>query len=177
MIRKYPLTSYFIIVFAWTWGVASLMLFAPEWVTHTFGSIRFSNPLFYLAVYGASLTGIFMSWATGGREGLRLLFARLIHWRFGAGWWLKAAVGVPVLAAVTAGLAGTATPALAGFAQLPMALPVACCSTPDRSAKSSAGAGSPPDGRALGTIRAAILLGATWGIWHYPAFLIPPAAG
>lgn len=175
MIRKYPLASYFAIVFAWTWGVASLMLFFPDWVTRTIGPIRFSNPLFYLAVYAPSVTGIALSWVTGGREGLRLLFARLTHWRFGAIWWLVLLLGIPVLAAVTAGLAGTATPVLAGFAQLPMVLPVALLLDPGPIGEEFGwrGFALPRMVERWGMIRAAILLGATWGIWHWPAFLIP----
>ncbi|HEX9166427.1 MAG TPA: CPBP family intramembrane glutamic endopeptidase [Gemmatimonadales bacterium] len=175
MIRKYPLASYFVIVFAWTWGVASLMLFFPDWVTRTIGPIRFSNPLFYLAVYAPSVTGIALAWLTGGREGLRLLFARLTHWRFGAGWWLVLLLGVPVLAAVTAGLAGSATPVLAGFGQLPMVLPVALLLDPGPIGEEFGwrGFAFPRMVERWGMIRAAILLGATWGIWHYPAFLIP----
>ena len=181
MIRKYPLTSYFVIVFAWTWGVASLMLFFPDWVTEHIGPVRFSNPLFYLAVYGASLTGILMTWVTGGREGLRRLFARLTHWRIGALWYLLLLVGMPVLSMLVARLTGTATSASDGLRQLPMVLPIALFLDPGPIGEEFGwrGFALPRMVERWGMIPAAILLGAIWGIWHYPAFLIPglPQAG
>lgn len=175
MIRKHPLVSYFVIVFVWTWGVASLMLFAPDWVTRTFGPIRFSNPLFYVAVYGASLTGILMSWVTGGREGLRRLFARLTHWRFGIQWYAIVLLGIPLLSIVVARLMGTATSALDGFKQMPMVLPIALLLDPGPIGEEFGwrGFALPRLVERWGMVPAAILLGAIWGIWHYPAFLIP----
>jgi membrane protease YdiL (CAAX protease family) len=175
MIRKHPLVSYFVIVFAWTWGVASLMLFFPDWVTSVFGPIRFSNPLFYIAVYGASLTGILMSWVTGGRDGLRRLFARLTHWRFGIVWYLAVLAGIPLLAIFVAQLAGTATSPLDGLKQLPLVLPIALFLDPGPIGEEFGwrGFALPRLVERWGMVPATILLGATWGIWHYPAFLIP----
>ena len=175
MIRKYPLVSFFVITFAWTWGVAGLMLVAPDWVVRHIGPIHFSNPLFYLAVYGASLTGILMSWVTGGREGLRQLFARLTHWRIGAIWYLLLLLGVPLLSIVVARVMGTATAPVDGLKQLPMVLAIALFLDPGPIGEEFGwrGFALPRLVERWGMVPAAILLGAIWGIWHYPAFLIP----
>jgi membrane protease YdiL (CAAX protease family) len=175
MIRKYPLTSYFVIVFLWTWGVAAPLVLAPEWVERTIGPVAFSNPLFYLAVYGASLTGILMSWVTGGREGLRQLFARLVHWRFSPVYYLLLLVGVPILAAAVAALRGAAVSPMEGLRQLPMVLPVALLIDPGPVGEEFGwrGFAMPRLAERLGMIPATVLLGAIWGIWHYPAFLVP----
>jgi CAAX protease family protein len=42
-------------------------------------------------------SGIYVTWAADGREGVRTLFRRVTRWRFGIGWWLFILGAMPVL--------------------------------------------------------------------------------
>jgi uncharacterized protein len=52
-----------------------------------------------LALFPAAL---FVTWATSGRAGVRILLRRAFHWRVSLGWWLLVLFGLPIL---TVGLA------------------------------------------------------------------------
>ena len=58
MSYKRELAVFFVLVFTWTWGIAALMILAPDWVERTFGEMSQSNVLFVAAVYAPTLLGI-----------------------------------------------------------------------------------------------------------------------
>jgi uncharacterized protein len=43
-------------------------------------------------------TALWVTSITDGRAGMRALFARVLRWRFGIGWWLVVLFGLPVIA-------------------------------------------------------------------------------
>jgi CAAX protease family protein len=62
----------------------------------------FSGVLVVL-LFGSALL---VTYLTDGRQGVRQLFARMMRWRAGVGWWLTAAMALPVLTVVIAVLLG-----------------------------------------------------------------------
>lgn len=54
--RRGSLMLYFILVFAFTWGIAALLLLLPNQMTALFGPMSARNPLFFLAVYAPTLS-------------------------------------------------------------------------------------------------------------------------
>jgi hypothetical protein len=87
-IKKYAIASYYI-----------LALLLGAGITYLVVQRVFPAGLILLAAASASLAGIIITGIADGREGLKLLFGRLLIWRVGIGYWLFAVLflGVAVL--------------------------------------------------------------------------------
>ena len=88
-IKKYAIASYYILALILGTGITYLVVQGV-----------LPGGLILLAATAASLAGIIITGIADGREGLKLLFGRLLIWRVGIGWWLFAvlflAVAFPV---------------------------------------------------------------------------------
>lgn len=105
-IRQHPVLSYYIMVFAISWGGILLLIGGPANIP---GTKEQAEKLFFPALLimfaGPFLSGIIMNALVDGKEGLRMLLSRLLHWRVGARWYLIAFFAGPILvAAVLFGL-------------------------------------------------------------------------
>ncbi len=180
MTRARELWIFFVAVFLWTWGIAAVMVLAPEWVEATFGPMSASQPLFVAAVYAPSLLGIVFTVIFEGREGLSRLAARLNPFRVHWPWYVIVVVGMLLLSAISglvAWLVGDARPGFAGWGALLAALTVMFVQEPG------------PIGEELGwrgfalprlldqfsPRLAGLILGVIWAVWHLPAFFISGA--
>ena len=56
------LVTFLALAFGLSWGPIGLFILFPDQLTRLFGEISTSNPLFILAVYAPSLSGIFLIW-------------------------------------------------------------------------------------------------------------------
>ena len=90
-IKKYAIASYYILALLLGTGITYLVV-----------QRVFPAGLILLAATAASLAGIIITGIADGREGLKLLFGRLLIWRVGIGYWLFAVFFLPV--AVIVGL-------------------------------------------------------------------------
>jgi membrane protease YdiL (CAAX protease family) len=96
-IKRYPVLTYFALVFAISWGGVLLVMGGlgrfpapPEEITRLF-------PVAYLAtVAGPSVASILLTGIVGGRTGFRQLFSRLLRWRVGLRWYAVALLTAPV---------------------------------------------------------------------------------
>ena len=100
--RRRPLTVFFVL------GFTTATLLATLWGLAYHGQLpgggaadavgikpdEFGGGLLILALFPAAL---FVTWATGGRDGIRTLMGRLFRRRAGAGWWLTVLLALPVL--------------------------------------------------------------------------------
>jgi CAAX protease family protein len=75
-------------------GLAAALHIAPDELT---------GGALVLSLFPAAL---FVTWATSGRVGVRILFRRAFHWRVSPGWWLTVLLGLPVLTVSLALLMG-----------------------------------------------------------------------
>lgn len=99
LIKKYPVLTYYILVFVISWGgfmlVGGTGLFA--------GSSWQTDPLFLNAVTallaGPPVAGFLLTILVSGREGLSNLLARLLNWRVGVRWYAAALLIAPLLQA------------------------------------------------------------------------------
>jgi hypothetical protein len=73
-----PLRIYFVLAFALTWGVGGIALLIGLWMPES-RPLATSSPLYYLAAYSVSLTGIVLTARYAGRGGLRRLGRRLLY--------------------------------------------------------------------------------------------------
>lgn len=167
------LVPYLAISFGLTWGLAALLLLFYDPITAIFGEVGYSNPLFILAVYSPAIAGIFLVWRHYGLKGLASFFRRLTLWRTTAIWWLFLIAGIPLLFYISAALQGPISnpfPFSPWYQILP-ALALALFVGPLEEF-GWRGVALPLLQRRFAPFWASLILGAIWGIWHIPAFLI-----
>jgi uncharacterized protein len=161
---RHPVVAYFAMTFAISW-TGALLVALPKLLRHE-ALPRLTGILMFPAMLlGPSVSGIVMTWAVDGRAGLRDLFARMGLWRVGR--WYVALLIPPVLVlavlmVLSKFVSGAFAPNLfwmgilfgvpagfleeigwSGFAFLRMRASV-------------------------GGMRAAIVLGMLWAVWHVP---------
>lgn len=102
VVRRYPISAYFILTFAISWGAALVVIGGSGGMQ---GTTPASDPRFVYALMamlaGPSLTGILMTWLVSGRPGLREFVSRLRRWRVRAKYYAVAILTAPVLMAAT----------------------------------------------------------------------------
>lgn len=175
-----PLAAFFLIAYGWTWGLAALLIFAPDWVARLTGPVGPQSPLFFVSVYAPTIAALLVTAFTQGGAGVKALLGRLVQWRFNPLVYAFVLFGIPFLATIAGHLGEYAmgivppahTPRIWPFLS---ALPVALFLDPG------------PLGEELGwrgfalprmltrwkAPLATAMLGLIWGVWHYPAFKIP----
>ncbi len=170
-----PLPAFFGLSFGITWGIAALFWVFPKPLQAIFGPISQANPLFWLAVCAPNIAAIAVTARLEGWLGVRRLLWSLVRWRVGLGWYALVLALVPALGALGALLSGAVS--LADARQglmLPSMILSHVLSDPG------------PYGEELGwrgfalprllagrsALAASLILGAVWGVWHLPAFLI-----
>src|SRR3954454_3481938 len=89
LLRRYPLASYFLIAYAFTWTYDLLFL------------VRFPLPdvpgRSTPRDLGPSVAALVVTAAVAGKPGVTRLLRRLVLWRVPAGWYLAILPGVPAL--------------------------------------------------------------------------------
>jgi uncharacterized protein len=100
LLARYPLGSFFVMTYAFTWLVWSPWVLGqdgagllPINISQT--ASGYLNATAILA--GPTLSAFIMTATTEGREGVRRLLGRLVLWRVGIRWYLFALIGVPFI--------------------------------------------------------------------------------
>ena len=131
-------------------------------------------------ILGPTLSAFVMTGATEGKDGVRRLLRRIVLWRVGFGWYLFVLLGIPAIVVLsTVVLPG----ALSSFdaAAVPTTLflyvvagPVFLfIGGPVFEEIGWRGFALPRLQRLYGPLVGTLVLGALWGLWHLPLFLIP----
>ena len=101
-IRRHPMTAYFALTFAISWGGALLAIGSAGGMR---GTTPTSDPRFAYAVMamlaGPSVTGLLLTALFHGGTGLREFVSRLLTWRVGARWYAVALLTAPVIMTAT----------------------------------------------------------------------------
>lgn len=94
-LRRHPLLLYFTMAFGISWGgigivvaTAGFSLAAPKPIETAL--------LFVAMLLGPSVSGLALTTLVDGRIGLRDLWARLLGWKVGAGWYAVALLTAPI---------------------------------------------------------------------------------
>lgn len=167
------LVPFLVISFGLTWGLAALLMLFYDQIIAIFGEVGYSNPLFILAVFAPGIAGVFLVWRHYGLEGLVSFFRRLTLWRTTLIWWIFLIAGIPLLFYISAALKGPISdpfPFSPWYQVLP-ALALALFIGPIEEF-GWRGVALPLLQRRFAPFWAALILGAIWGLWHIPAFLI-----
>jgi membrane protease YdiL (CAAX protease family) len=166
------LRAFFALVFGLGWGIGTLMVLFTDQIEAIFGEIGYTNPVFILVVYSPGIAGVLLVWRHYGLAGLRSYFRRLTLWRMPAAWWILLLLGVPAVKYLGAAFNGTATefPFAPWYGVLP-ALVAALLIGPVEEF-GWRGVALPLLQRRFAPLWAGLILGAVWGFWHLPAFLL-----
>jgi membrane protease YdiL (CAAX protease family) len=106
LIKRYPVLSYYLLVFAISWGGILILIGGPN---HIPGTTEQAEKLFVPALLimfsGPFISGILMNFLIEGKEGIRKLLSRYLRWRTEGRWFAIAVFTGPILvAAVLFGL-------------------------------------------------------------------------
>lgn len=167
------LGPFFALAFGLTWGIAALFVLFPDQSEAIFGELGYTNPLFILAVYSPGIAGTLLVWRHYGVRGLGSFFRRLTLWRMSLAWWLFLVIGIPALFYLGAIIKGTITdpfPFSPWYGVFP-ALATALFIGPIEEF-GWRGVAQPLLQRKFAPLWAGLILGAIWGLWHIPAFLL-----
>ncbi len=146
------------------------------------------SPLNALTVWSPGLAAIFLAWRGGGKPGVAALFRSLGKWRVSLRWYAVALLLAPaqwVLALAIDRLAGTSYdlgPALlvrTFTAATAFMVPVAVLFTLPNALGEEVGWRAfalPRLQSKYGPLRASVVLGLFWGVWHVPAWLAWPSS-
>lgn len=171
LVWRHPLSSFFVATYAVSWALWLPLVVSGQSSPDGLGSV-----LLLLGSLAPSTTAVVLVALMYGRRGLGQVLGRLRLWRVGAAWWLAiaalpalgvAAVGVSVIVGgrspdVTVTLPGAAIlllisifPGSAGGEELGWR-----------------GFALPRLQAVRSALRASVVLGAAWGIWHLPLYLV-----
>lgn len=167
-------TPFLLISFGLAWGIIGLYVFLPGLMSEAFGQLTGNHPLFFLAVYSPAIAAFALVTRTCGLAGLRQFLGRALLWRCHAAWYAFLIIGVPVIfiggSAVRGNLLAETFP-FASFQALVVALILAAIKGPIEEF-GWRGLALPLLQRKFAPIWAGLILGAIWGLWHLPAFLL-----
>jgi membrane protease YdiL (CAAX protease family) len=168
------LLPFFFFTFMLTWGIIALYVFLPEFMVGLFGQLTGSHPLFYLAVWSPAIAAFYIIFRKYGFKGIKAFLKGLFLWRAPWGWYVFLLLGIPVIFFAGAYLNGklfseplpyqTLAPALVAIAMAVIKGPV--------EEFGWRGFALPLLQRRVAPIRAALIIGIIWGLWHTPAFLL-----
>jgi len=99
-IKRQPVLSYYLLVFAISWGGILILIGGPD---HIPGTKEQAEKLFVPALLimfaGPFISGILMNYLIDGKEGLRKLLLRFLRWRAEGRWYAIAIFTGPILVA------------------------------------------------------------------------------
>jgi uncharacterized protein len=105
-IKRHPVVSYYLLVFAISWGGILILIGGPGNIPGTREQAeKLFVPALLIMFAGPFISGILMNFLIDGSEGLRTLLSRLLRWRVEGRWYAIAVFTGPLLvAAVLFGL-------------------------------------------------------------------------
>ena len=182
LLARYPLTSFFLLTYLLTWIAWSPWFLSDAGV----GLLPYDGgkleTLWNTAglVLEPTLSAFVIAGSSEGREGVRRLLRRIVLWRVKLRWYAFVFVGIPAVvllsAAVMPGALASFDPAavlsalikvvVVGFIYLFIGGPVF-------EEIGWRGFALPRLQPLYGPLAGSVVLGALWGLWHLPLFLIP----
>ncbi len=165
---------FLLIAFGLAWGILALYIFASEPMTAMFGRLTGDHPLFFLAVYSPAIAAFALVALHGGFEGLRRFLGRALLWRCSWGWYVFLLIVVPLIFIAGSAVRGnlfTEPFPFDSFQALALGLFLSAIKGPVEEF-GWRGFALPLLQRKYAPIWAGLILGAIWGLWHTPAFLL-----
>jgi uncharacterized protein len=176
-VRSVPtaaLLPFTLITFALSWSILGLYIFFPDQASGWFGEITGTHPAFVVAVWAPAFAAFAVVLYCSGVQGARSYLSRLTLWRCPAEWAIFLLIGIPLVFAAGAAIKGTLLTARFPFESLPAALGamVFMLFLGPVEEFGWRGVALPILQRHMEPIWAGLIIGATWGLWHLPAFYL-----
>jgi uncharacterized protein len=167
LIRRYPLVTFFILVFGLTWVV---------WVPRASGAPL--GTVGQVWTWVPAIAALLAAALTGGRAAVSELGARLVRWRVGWQWYLVVILGPAAFSLVVAGVyamlggswADAAPPALleGPLMMLPLFLVILTLTDGLGEELAWRGFALPRLLTRYNALAASLILGVIWALWHLP---------
>jgi len=182
LLTRHPLVSFFAMAYALTW-----LAWSPWYLSEAgigllpYDGDSISDYLNTVAlIMGPTLSAFIMTGATEGRDGVRRLLRRIVLWRVGLGWYLFVLLGIPAIIVLsTVVLPGALSSFQASTVPSTLFLYVVAgpvflfAGGPVFEEIGWRGFALPRLQRLYGPLVGTLVLGALWGLWHLPLFLVP----
>ncbi len=165
---------FFGLTFILTWGIGVVVLLFPSQLEAIFGPFSEGNPLFFLAVFSPTLSTLILTGLIEGRDGLWELIRRLGRWRFNVFFYFFVLIVVPALGYLAAVLEGRGSDLDLRYWYMYMPLLFSRAFTdpgPLGEELGWRGFALPRLLKRYDALKASLILGFLWGIWHLPATL------
>ncbi len=168
------LLPFILITFAITWGTVGFYIFRPDVAVAWFGEISGSHPAFVLATWAPAFAAFFIVLMHGGVAGMKAFLSRLGLWRCSISWAAFLLIGVPMTFTAGAWVKGTLTSDPFAFDSVGATLGamVFMLFLGPVEEFGWRGVTQPILQRHMAPLYAGLLIGATWGLWHLPAFYL-----
>jgi len=168
------LVPFVLVTFLITWGVLGLYIMAPERAAAWFGEISGAHPLFFLVTWAPGIAGLAVVAAHAGPRALLPFLSRLVMWRCPPAWWLFILAGLPLVFVAGSLIKGgpVLTPLPPEGAGPLVALMFMMLFLGPVEELGWRGVAQPILQRHVAPLWAGVLIGATWGLWHLPAFFL-----
>ena len=168
------LLPFTLITFAISWGVMGLYIFLPEVASRWLGEITGQHPAFVLAVWAPAFAAFAVVLYFGGLQGARAFVSRLGLWRCPTGWIVFLLLGIPLVFAAGAAVKGTLLSVPLPFDSVGAALGAMLFMLLLGPVEEFGwrGVALPILQRHMAPLWAGLIIGATWGLWHLPAFYL-----
>lgn len=173
-IPSLALIPFVILTFAITWGLVGFYIFSPDQAAALLGELSGTHPAFFLAVWGPAISAFILILLIGGAGGFRRYLSRLLLWRCSPAWAAFLIIGVPLIFAAGALVKGNLLtnpipPEGIGALLVGMGFMMILGPIEEFGWR---GLAQPILQRHVAPLFAGLLIGATWGIWHLPAFYL-----
>ena len=167
------LIPFLALTFALTWGIAALLVFAPDAMERIFGPMRYANLAFIVAVYGPSIAGVTLVLRSYGLPGLASFARRVTLWSMPKRWWAFLLLGIPALTYLASALSGHLLDPFP-FSPWHLVLPALATRLVTGPVEEIGwrGVALPLLQRRVAPLWAGLIIGVIWGLWHLPAFAI-----
>lgn len=168
------------VAFGITWVTWGALVALAQMRALSYGSAPFMT-LYVLGGLGPTIAAYVAVWCTRERSSLGEFNRRVLRWRVGSTWYVLA-LGLPVVLGLMAmGVAVALKPALGTSVNFKpwyqfLAYFLMCIVGGGLEELGWRGVTQEEWGRVLGPIRAALLIGPIWALWHLPLFFLPGVA-
>lgn len=178
MIRRWPLLSYFLLAYFFTWVIEVPMMLAARGII----TLELPHWLEAMAAFGPFVAALVVLNVTRGPDGIRELFASLLRWRVSTLWFAAAVVSPFLILFAALAMTGQTAELLSGRL---------CAAIADEgrwvgilvTGGLLRGIGEEPGWRGFalpllrgrfGPLLATLALWPVWACWHLPSFLMRP---
>ena len=173
-VPSWALLPYILLTFAITWSLIGFYIYFPEQAIAWFGEISGSHPIFFLATWSPAFAAFIVVTISSGLSGLKAFLSRIFLWKISWFWVTFLLFGVPLTFVAGALVKGSILVDPLLFENLTglLGMMVVMFFLGPVEEFGWRGVAQPLLQRHMAPIWAGLIIGASWGIWHLPAFYL-----